>query len=417
MDAHVDLTHISTRNSIYKTKSIKVANGAIFKALDLSVDDIANAENVIYMHVNNLNSKCYIGITVQRAKQRWTSGIAYQNNRLFGSALKKHGWHNFHSYILAFGDDRDSLNRAEILAIAAAGGHKSEFTYNLSPGGDMVAENDIPLIGIHLETGKEESFKSGADAARRLNMKNPDMPMAVVRRERTSVAGWWFRAADDLTASPPESWGEAYRISQVQALQGKAVIAINYVTKEEKRFNTAPEAAQFLNVTHSLVSMVARGESLSANGWWIKFEDSPPEMPTEHGSTSTRKKRDKKVYATNLITGMQQEFRNCTVADETLQLHKGAAAAVASKERTATTEWWFSFNPTEQPPLVRGSQLVAIARSKAVVATHIETGVETKFESAKAAGETLRVHRSAISQIISGKSKSAKGFSFRFEDF
>lgn len=227
MDAHVDLTQISTRNSIYKTKSIKVANGAIFKALDLSVDDIANAENVIYMHVNNLNSKCYIGITVQRAKQRWTSGIAYQNNRLFGSALKKHGWHNFRSYILAFGDDRDSLNRAEILAIAAAGGHKSEFTYNLSPGGDMIAENDIPLIGIHLETGEEESFKSGADAARRLDMKNPDMPMAVVRKERTSVAGWWFRAAEDLTAVPPDKWGEDYRISQVQALQGKALIAIN----------------------------------------------------------------------------------------------------------------------------------------------------------------------------------------------
>lgn len=416
MDAHLDLTLISTRNSVYKTKSIKVANGAIFKALDLSVDDIANAENVIYMHVNNLNSKCYIGITVQRAKQRWTSGIAYQNNRLFGSALKKHGWHNFHSYILAFGDDRDSLNKAEILAIAAAGGHKSEFTYNLSPGGDIVAENDIPLIGIHLETGKEESFKSGADAARKLNMKSPDMPMAVVRKERTSVAGWWFHAAEDLTAVPPDKWGEDYRISQVQALQGKALIAINYETKEEKRFNTAPEAAEFLEVTPSLVSMVARGGSLSANGWWIKFEDSAAEMPTEHGSAATRNKRDKKVYATNLNTGIQHEFRNCTVADETLHLHKGAAAAVASKERTATTEWWFSFNPTEQPPPVRGSHLVAIARSKAVIATNIETRVEAKFESAKAAGEALGVHRSAISQIISGKSKSAKGFSFRFED-
>ena len=65
---------------------------------------------------------------------------------------------------------------------------------------------------------------------------------------------------------------------------------------------------------------------------------------------------------------------------------------------------------------MRGSRLVAIARSKAVIASNIETGVETKFESAKAAGETLGVHRSAISQIISGKSKSAKGYSFRFED-
>ena len=415
MDAYINFTHISRRNLGLPTKLISVANGAIFQVLDLNLEDVNAAENVIYMHVNNLNFKCYIGITVQRAKQRWTSGIAYKNNRRFGSALNKHGWENFSSYILAFGDDRDSLNKAEVFAIVAAGGHKSKHTYNLSPGGDIVAENDIPLIGIHLETGEESAFKSGADAARILKMKNPDMPMAVVRKERTSVAGWWFRAVDDLNARPPKNWGESYRISQVKALQGKALIAINYETKEEKRFNTAPEAAEFLNVTPSLVSMVARGETFSANGWWLKFEDSNSEMPSEFGSTVTRKKLDKKVYAINLTTGERQEFRNCTVADKSLNLHKGAASAVASKERTSTTEWWFTFSSTEQPPSVRGSQLVAIARSKAVIATKIETGIEARFESAKVAGEKLGVHRSAISQVIKGKSKSAKGFSFRFE--
>ena len=157
MDTHVDFTHISKKNLGLQTRLITVANGAIFKVLDLNQGDVDIADNVIYMHVNKLNSKCYIGITVQRAKQRWTSGIAYKNNRRFGSALKKHGWNNFDSYILAFGDNRESLNAAEILAIAAAGGHKSDHTYNLSPGGDMVAENDIPLVGVHLETGEEVS--------------------------------------------------------------------------------------------------------------------------------------------------------------------------------------------------------------------------------------------------------------------
>ena len=144
----------------------------------------------------------------------------------------------------------------------------------------MVFQNDVTLIGIHLESGREESFKSGADAARKLDMKKPDMPMAVVRKRRASVSGWWFLTADDLTVSPPEGSGETYRISLVQALQGKAVVAINYETKEEKRINTAPETAQFLNVMHSLVSIVAKVEALSANGWLIDFEDSSSEMPT-----------------------------------------------------------------------------------------------------------------------------------------
>ena len=35
-----------------------------------------------------------------------------------------------------------------------------------------------------------------------------------------------------------------------------------------------------LNVMHSLVSIVAKVEALSANGWLIDFEDSSSEMPT-----------------------------------------------------------------------------------------------------------------------------------------
>ncbi|MSQ05560.1 MAG: hypothetical protein EXR40_06215 [Nitrosomonadaceae bacterium] len=100
MDTHVDFTHISKKNLGLQTRLITVANGTIFKVLGLNQGDVDIADNVIYMHVNKLNSKCYIGITVQQAKQRWTSGIAYKNNRRFGSALKKHGWNNFDSYIL-----------------------------------------------------------------------------------------------------------------------------------------------------------------------------------------------------------------------------------------------------------------------------------------------------------------------------
>ena len=306
-----------------------------------------------------------------RAGARWGQGVAYRNNRKFGNAIKKYGWDAFDSYILAFAEDRGALNEAEIAAIAAAGGHKSKYTYNMSPGGDMVAENDKPIVGVYLSTNETRNFKSGAEAARQLGMKNVDMPMAVARGERSSVAGWWFRFTDNKDACPPTIWGDDLRVDAVRRLQGKRVVAVNYSTGEQKVFDTVNAAAEALGVHVAAVSMIARGEDYSAKGWWFKFEGDDKTIPMIHGTAATRQKRDKKVFAVNLTTGERREFRNCTVADNELGVHKGAAASVASKERISAGDWWFTYNEDVTPPTEYKGALVAKARSKAVIATSV----------------------------------------------
>ena len=412
--AAIDFTHLSVENTYYPKQLVTVANGAVFVALDLAKETKSKASKIIYLHIHRESGKCYIGITVQAAGKRWFNGIAYRNNRRFGHALKKHGWNAFDSFVLAFGDDRDQLNQAEIVAIAAAGGHKSKFTYNLSPGGDMVAENDKPIVGMLLATGEKRRFKSGSDAARQLNMKNVDMPMAVARGERTSVDGWWFRFEDDKSARPPESWGEDLRFDAVRRKQGKKVIGINYSTGEQRTFSTTAEAGAVLGVEQSAVSMVARGGNFSAKGWWFRFDGDVQEMPSIHGQKAGRLKRDRKVYAVHLKTLERREFRNCTVADSELGIYKGASASVASGERTTATDWWFSYEKDATPPAKFKGALVAKARSKAVVAIEIATGHELEFESAKAAASALGMSRAAISCVISGKLKAAKGYKFWF---
>jgi hypothetical protein len=409
-----DFTHLSSRNTFYKKAKIIVANGAEFESLELSKEEKNKASNVLYLHVHRETKQCYIGITEQEAGKRWFSGIAYTNNRRFGNAIRKYGWDQFDSYILAFAEDREALNQAEIEAIVQAGGHKSKYTYNLSPGGDMVAENDKPIVGVFLETGETRNFKSGSAAARLLGMKNTDMPMAVARGERSSVQGWWFRLEEDAHKEPPKVWGDELRVQAVRAVQSKNIIAIHYETKEERQYATLEDAATNLGVTKGLISMVARGDSSSANGWWLKYEGSKRTMPKSYGSALRREKRDETVYAFNLESGERREFRNCTVADTELNIYKGAAASVASKERTSAAGWWFSLDKNESPPTKFKGALVAEARSKPIIAIELATGKETRFASAKEAEESLKVHRSTISNIIKGKAKPSKGFTFKF---
>jgi hypothetical protein len=238
--------------------------------------------------------------------------------------------------------------------------------------------------------------------------------MAVARGERTSVANWWFRYEADFDKQPPSIWGNKLRILEVQKKQSKNLIATSFETKEQRCYKTLEEAAKDLGVTKGLISMVARGESTSANGWWIQFESDKREMPKTFGSALRREKRDEKVYAINLSSGEKREFRNCTVADAELNLYKGAAAAVASGQRVSAAGWWFTLKQSESPPLKVKGALVAQARSKPIYAIELATGKETRFDSAKQAEQILGIHRSSISNIIKGKSKSSKGYRFRF---
>ena len=71
---------------------------------------------------------------------RWKNGQAYRRHKRFGAAIRQQGWNAFDHYVLAFIDHRETMNEAEKQAIKMAGGHKSKFTYNSTPGGDVVAE-------------------------------------------------------------------------------------------------------------------------------------------------------------------------------------------------------------------------------------------------------------------------------------
>lgn len=411
----MDFTHLSTKNKKFSKGLVTVANGASFVTLEIPKSELSLSRQVIYLHIHRNSKRCYVGITEQDVKSRWYGGIGYRSNRRFGSAIAKYGWQEFDSHILAFCEDREQLNVAEITAIAAAGGHKSKYTFNLSSGGDLVADNDKPVIGVFLKTGEERRFKSAVDAARQLRMTNIDKPAALARGEKTSSAeGWWFKFEDDINSKPPTEWGESYRLNQVKRLQGKKVIAIHFETKEERYFNNQDDAAKALGVYKSQISQVALGEAMSANGWWIKFDGDDRTMPEMYGTKSTRAKRDKKVFAVNLKTGEKLEFRNCTVADKELKLHKGAAATVASGDRTSASDWWFSYEINAHPPKEYKGALVSKARSKAIVAIEIATGKEVKYESAKVAALQLGMSRASISYVISGKLGYVKGYKFRF---
>lgn len=87
--------------------------------------------NYIYLLINNINSKVYVGVTNKYEKRMREHSYGKSPHRI-GRAIRKYGWENFETHILATTENRD----IEKLYISIFRANDPEYGYNLTEGGD-----------------------------------------------------------------------------------------------------------------------------------------------------------------------------------------------------------------------------------------------------------------------------------------
>lgn len=91
----------------------------------------------VYIHVNKLNSKKYIGITSKRPNNRWgKNGNRYKSSPHFYSAIQKYGWDNFEHIILFTDLDENTAKQKEKELIKLYQTNDRRLGYNCTAGGD-----------------------------------------------------------------------------------------------------------------------------------------------------------------------------------------------------------------------------------------------------------------------------------------
>ena len=91
---------------------------------------------IVYMHINKVNGKKYIGITSQTSNKRWANGKGYKQCPLFYNAIKKYSFDGFEHIIVADGLTEQEAKQMEIDLIAKHKTQNIEYGYNLTSGGD-----------------------------------------------------------------------------------------------------------------------------------------------------------------------------------------------------------------------------------------------------------------------------------------
>lgn len=91
----------------------------------------------VYMHVNKMNGKKYIGQTCQNPpKKRWANGLGYIESPKFWNAIQKYGWDGFEHIIIQDNLTLDEANSLEESLIKKYNTTSDEFGYNLQSGGE-----------------------------------------------------------------------------------------------------------------------------------------------------------------------------------------------------------------------------------------------------------------------------------------
>jgi hypothetical protein len=250
------------------------------------------------MHVNGKNRKFYIGRTTMLAEDRFNMGHGYRLQKRMAAAISHNGWSAFETFILALGDDDASLCELEMQAIKDAGGHNTPNSYNMSPGGEIVADNSKPVICVHMPTRVEREYESATACGNALGI-HPDGVAAVARGDinsrgsarRQNIGDYYFYFKGE-TPHYPDLFGKGARAKRIAEKQGRPIVAVHYETKERRRFSSTGEAALVLGLYQSAVSQVVLGNTRSAGDWFFYPEDEPRELPTARGSAATREKRD-----------------------------------------------------------------------------------------------------------------------------
>ena len=136
----------------------------------------------VYMHLNKINNKKYIGITCQKKPEyRWGRNGSKYKGSVFYQAIEKYGWDNFEHIILYNDLSKEQACRKEQELIFKYNTRDKSFGYNLSIGGEHGSTGyinnkmSIPVYQYDLDGKYMFEYPSLSEAERVTGISNSEI--------------------------------------------------------------------------------------------------------------------------------------------------------------------------------------------------------------------------------------------------
>ena len=230
---------------------------------------IENGPFTVYMHINKINGKMYVGITKRKPEVRWKNGTNYKNCIAFNNAIEKYGWDNFEHVIFASNLTEDEACNIERLLIEKLELQNSKYGYNISNGGKkaFISEATKKKIGDALR-GKTISLEirkiySEAHKGRKCSPEQIEK----IRKAHTGMKYQHHKTPEELHEIYSKALKEYYKTHKREPHDEKKVLCVETNTV----YSSIEAAAKELSIVRSSISECASGKRKSAGGYHWQF--------------------------------------------------------------------------------------------------------------------------------------------------
>lgn len=222
------------------------------------------------------NGKLYIGQTCRSLQERaGYTGIGYMQCRLFYKAIKKYGFENFKSEIIADGLTLDEANWLEKYLISYYHSAERKYGYNLSHGGEGTSGYSSPEKNAKISKTKTGSHAS--DKTRKLLSeinKGKKMPKEVVEK----IAAWHRgrKRSNKTKKNISEATKRLYQTPEGKAMASKRAWSKRKVTNGEVTYQSVKETAEAIGIKpDTLRKAIYDGRAIGGYHW--KYVDTVAE--------------------------------------------------------------------------------------------------------------------------------------------
>lgn len=220
-------------------------------------------EYYVYMHVNKINGKRYIGITKQIPEKRWANGTHYSNNKHFHNAILKYGWDNFEHIILYSSLIKEEACKMEVELIKEYNTTNQEYGYNLDSGGSAPQHSQETkdkirkkITGIkRSDQTKEKIRKASIGNKNCLGRKASEETREKIRKVKTGIK--YKKRTEEQLAKARQS--QRHKMKQVLCVELGIV------------FDSVTDASNFVNGSQGTLSWTLFGKRETAYGYHWKF--------------------------------------------------------------------------------------------------------------------------------------------------
>ena len=411
---------------IYNCKEILKLTKEMIKILDEM-----NGEYKVYVHINKINGKIYIGQTKQTLEKRYKNG--YENCRYFWNALQKYGWDNFEHIILLDNLSGDMANIIEEALIKKYNSTNKNIGYNLYSGGLNHTPSDECRKRMSEARRGEKHWNYGRhwgdDFKKKLSEIHKGREVPIEWREKMSKSKKGKKFSEEHKKSISESkmgdknpmYGKhlSDKAKQLRHERRKHILQYNLDGVFIKEWDSAEDISVNYNVDLSNIVRCCIGELKSCCGfiWEYKNGDIIPQTTIPYKDRikeNCMTNRYKKVYKYAIDGHFIDEYE-CAQEVENIYGTKAYLIKRCCDGETYVCDGFrWSYEKVDKLDDLKDTNYY---KGKMIPVVQLDTDWNfiNEWESISVAGKNTHIDSSSISRCCKEKQKLAGGFRWKYK--